>query len=597
MKLVVGTTADGGEFAFPDDVVTSTIGILAKKGAGKSNVAVVLAEEMFDAGVPWVAIDPKGDWFGLRAGRDGGPGLPVVVFGGAHGDVPLEPTAGRMLANLVLEHRLTCVVDVSELTKAEVRRFLDAFGDALYRGARAEPLHLFLEEAHEYLPQVVRGEDATMVERWQKIVKMGRTKGLGVTIISQRSAAVNKDVLTQCDTLIALRTTSPQDRKAVKDWVDVHADAGEALKSLPSLANGEAWVWFPEGDEQLRRTRFRQRRTFDSGATPKVGEKARPPAQLADVDLDAIKEQMAETIEKAKADDPTELRKQVKVLTDKVHLLEHTLAATEAIVDDPPAPEIVEVKRLPIGSRVAVATVLEHAERTLTAMRDLGRAFENYEEDAGGDRRADVPREGRAGNGARAVAPPRAEKRPDPPARREPSRAPVPRAEEDGRQPDGRLGEGERRVLAALAQHPEGLTKTQVGLMAEYSTSGGRFGNILSAMRTTGLISGGTKSNPHLQITDVGAELAEQLGVEPLPTGRALLDHWMNHRLVGKAEQLILATLDADGPMGRAELAEAVGYEPSGGRWGNLLSRLRSLQLIAGGTKGDELVRLSATLQ
>src|SRR3954447_21040619 len=106
------------DLALPLDAVTETFGILAKKGAGKSNAAVVMAEEMYDAGVPWVAVDPKGDWWGLRSSGDGkGPGLPIVVFGGRHGDVPLEPTAGNLIADLVLAERLTCVLDVSEFSK------------------------------------------------------------------------------------------------------------------------------------------------------------------------------------------------------------------------------------------------------------------------------------------------------------------------------------------------------------------------------------------------------------------------------------------------------------------------------------------------
>lgn len=46
------------DLTLPVDAVTGTFGILATKGAGKSNAAVVFAEEMYDAGVPWVAIDP-----------------------------------------------------------------------------------------------------------------------------------------------------------------------------------------------------------------------------------------------------------------------------------------------------------------------------------------------------------------------------------------------------------------------------------------------------------------------------------------------------------------------------------------------------------
>src|SRR4051812_32647234 len=127
------------DLALPLDAATETFGILAKKGAGKSNAAVVMAEEMYDAGIPWVAVDPKGDWWGLRSSEDGkGPGLPIIVFGGRHGDVPLEPTAGALLPDLVLEQRLTCVLDVSEFSKADTRRFLLAFAERLYRQADAD---------------------------------------------------------------------------------------------------------------------------------------------------------------------------------------------------------------------------------------------------------------------------------------------------------------------------------------------------------------------------------------------------------------------------------------------------------------------------
>lgn len=70
--------------------VTDTFGILGKKGSGKTSAGVVLFEELYAAGVQVVAVDPKGDWYGVRASADGrGPGMPVPVFGGMHGDVPL----------------------------------------------------------------------------------------------------------------------------------------------------------------------------------------------------------------------------------------------------------------------------------------------------------------------------------------------------------------------------------------------------------------------------------------------------------------------------------------------------------------------------
>jgi hypothetical protein len=102
-------------------------------------------------------------------------------------------------------------------------------------------------------------------------------------MITQRSAALSKDVLTQADVLLAMRTTGPTDIRAIKAWVSHHGDAGaEVVASLPGLRTGEAWVWNPERD-LLVRTQIRLARTFDSSSTPRFGEARAEPEQLAAV--------------------------------------------------------------------------------------------------------------------------------------------------------------------------------------------------------------------------------------------------------------------------------------------------------------------------
>ena len=171
-------------------------------GAGKSNAGAVFGEEFYAAGLPFVAIDPKGDWWGLRSSGDGtGPGLPIPIFGGLHGDLPLHEDMGKLIADLIVDQNLTCILDVSEFaSKAAQMRFLTDFGEHLYRrhGREPQPRHLIMEEADEYLPQMVRADEAKCVGVWTRIAKRGRQRGLGFTIISQRSAAVNKDALSQC---------------------------------------------------------------------------------------------------------------------------------------------------------------------------------------------------------------------------------------------------------------------------------------------------------------------------------------------------------------------------------------------------------------
>lgn len=545
--LVVGT--DG--FTLPIEAATGTHGILATKGAGKSNAAVVMAEALWDAGVPWVAIDPKGDWYGVRSSASGTePGLPVPVFGGRHGDIPLEPTAGSVVAALILEHRLSCVLDVSQFTKADVVRFLLAFGDYLFRHADddgAEPLHLFLEEAHEYLPQSFTGKDnvAQLVSVWQRIVKQGRFKGLGSTIVSQRSSAVNKDVLELVDTLIVLRTVGPLSRKAIQEWVRGQDVDEGLLDSLPSLLDGEAWVWSPGGYRLMERIRFRRRRTFDSGATPKVGQSRRPPATLADIDLGAIKDQMAETIERAEAEDPKALRRRIRDLERE--LTEAHSATPEPVIER----VLVTAEVVPPAAVDAARSLVDGLGRALSGAQEALAVLEGYEPPS---------------------APVRAPvARPQP--RPAPARRPVPAPSGDG---SSDLTGPQRKLLTVLATYGP-RSKRQLAMQAGYSSKGGGFNNPLSSLRSQGLVERGDP----IVITQAGFDALGE--VDPLPVGQALIDHWMG-QLKGPEQKILRPLIDIwPDTMSKEDLAAVAGYDPSGGGFNNPLSRLRSLELVRRG--------------
>ena len=95
----------------PLDALTQTFAFIGKRGTGKTNGGVVLTEEFIRAGLPVCVIDPVGVWFGLRAAGDGkGQGLPVVIFGGEHADIPIEPVVWMSAFSLslsLLESRFT----------------------------------------------------------------------------------------------------------------------------------------------------------------------------------------------------------------------------------------------------------------------------------------------------------------------------------------------------------------------------------------------------------------------------------------------------------------------------------------------------------
>src|SRR6185312_13986395 len=110
-----------------------------------------------------------------------------------------------------------------------------------------------------------------------RIVRRGRNSGVGMTMISQRPQVVNKDTLSQVEVLICHRLLHKLDRKNVKEaWVEGHDEGGHAeefMGSLASLERGTAWVWSPSWLNVFVRVHMRERETFDSSATPKIGEK------------------------------------------------------------------------------------------------------------------------------------------------------------------------------------------------------------------------------------------------------------------------------------------------------------------------------------
>lgn len=443
-------------------------------------------------------------------------------------------------------------------------------------------MHVFAEEADQIIPQRVMHDAARCVGAWSKLVRLGRTKGLGITLVTQRSAVLNKDVLTQVSTLVPMRTTSPQDRKAIEAWVSEHDAGADLVASLSSLDDGEGWVWSPHWLHVLKRIRFRRRRTFDSGATPTFGN-VRPAARAAEVDLAALKAHLAATIERAETNDPRALRR-------RIGELERELAKARR------APRVVEVEvEVPVVADGVAAAVAELGEWGAAFAGDLDRRVSSL-----ASLMNDVA--ARSAHGAPTTTPATPDKPFSDP--RSPSDGPE-RGEgrtngagrptgpvNGGRRPatatsgraDG-LGRAERSILAVLAQFPAGRTKTQISLLSGYSIKSSSLGNALGALRSAGYASGDAKNTT---ITPAG-RLALGDDWEPPPVGPKLLEWWLAR--LGRAERTVLSVI-ADrwpDPVNRDEVSEQSGYSATSSSLGNALGKLRSLALIEGDRTGFTL--------
>jgi uncharacterized protein len=263
----------GDEARWPLEAVTETFAIVGKRGSGKTSVAVVMAEEMLAAGQRIVVIDPTGVWWGLGRDDAGHPtGHHVTVVGGDHGHEPLREEDADDLATRATTGVGALVIDTSAISRAAARRFTARFLEAVHRANRT-PMHVFLDEADLVAPQRAQRDTAAVLTATDDLVRRGRVRGLGVTLITQRPAVLHKDVLTQVSTLVAMRLPAPQDAETIDRWVrqdsDDHARQ-QMLDALPTLPVGTGYVWSPGWLGAFGAVSFRPRTTLDTSATPTV---------------------------------------------------------------------------------------------------------------------------------------------------------------------------------------------------------------------------------------------------------------------------------------------------------------------------------------
>jgi hypothetical protein len=521
------------------------LGFVGTAGSGKTYNAGTGVERLLASGGRVIIPDPLGVWWGLGLCADGKSPAPwrekgkLVIFGGAHGDLPLNENAGALIGETVAGMAESAIIDLSGFgTKASEIRFMLAFLTALYRHASKEPVHLIFDEADMWAPQQERekGEGPKLLGMMETVVRRGRIRGFVPWLISQRPAVLNKNVLSQIDGLIAFKLTASQDRKAIGDWVKGQADQGEwpmIDASLPTLPTGTGIVWLPSRGE-LATVAFPPKITFDSSRTPKRGEQVQR-RELKPLDLDKLKGKLAAIEEEAKANDPRAMQAEVARLKRELAKAEKVKAAPPQIVHAN-AEEIEKAREA--GRSEGYAAGLRSAVEAISAL-------------SGGKMPAARPARSVAVSAAPLV-----------------ERAPAP------------TGGPGQRILNSLAWwgvlgHDRPLNE-QVAFIAGYSHTSSGYTNPRGALKSSGLID--YPEPGRLSLTDSGREKAEHPSAPP--TGEEL-----RRRVLGKLagpQQRILSVLIEAYPeqLCNEDCASRAGYSPTSSGYTNPRGNLKTLNLV-----------------
>ncbi len=261
--------------------------VLGIRDSGKSYTAVGIAERFHDAGIPFVSFDPIGKWRFLRVPGQGA-GYPIVVAGGAAGDLPLTVESAPSIVRAAMENGISLVIDLydMEVSKADWKRIVaDSVRVLLYENGSHGLRHIFIEEAAEFCPQRVGPDQGRVYAEIEKLARMGGNARLGYTLINQRAEEVNKAVLELCDNLFLHRQKGRNSLNALTKWLDV-ADvrAGkEIVSTLPTLPQGECWAWMAGTDRPVH-VKVPAKNSFEPDRRAMRGDVASETKQSVQVD-------------------------------------------------------------------------------------------------------------------------------------------------------------------------------------------------------------------------------------------------------------------------------------------------------------------------
>lgn len=565
------------KYPIPEGALAQHIAVLGKTGAGKTNTAKTLIEHVVDKGARVCILDPiKSDWWGLISSADGKrPGLPFHILGGPRGHVPVHASAGKAIAELVAHGDLPLsIIDMADFAPGGQAKFFIDFAPTLLRRARGV-VYLVLEEAHLFAPKERSGiGDENMMIHWAKtLATAGRSKGIRLIVVTQRTQALHNAVLGSCDTMIAHRFTAPADAEPVVKWFKGNAtkEATETVqRSLSSLKNGEAWVF--SGESQVfERIQFPRAATYDNTATP-TGDAEDIDVRTAVVDREKLRAIVGRAVEEAQANDPAELKQRIREL-------EKQLAAGGASKKDVEAARRDGIDKGYAIAAAAIAgkvsAVIKAGDAFMEQLRSVSAAIE--ESAATKVQHATVVTSShltpdKTGlNGLNRVKTPI-------PTRKE-SATKVPHGNGSSRLPPG-----EAKILTALIQYPNGLRREQLTVLTGYKRSARD--TYIQRLKARGYL---VTQGDTVSATDQGhAALPD---AEPLPTGRALQAYWLDRLPPGERKVLEFLIECWPGDIERHRLDET-GYKRSARD--TYLQRLRAKQLVVDTGRG--LVKASDDL-
>ncbi|HPM85963.1 MAG TPA: ATP-binding protein, partial [archaeon] len=138
------------------------------------------------------------------------------------------------------------VIDLNLIISEKKKQVLVAYlSDKLFKerrsfGKKIPPFALFVEEAHNFIPEGTASEHAVARSYLRTIAREGRKFGAALVVISQRPKRLDTTTLANCNTNIILRVTNPYDLDHIAQSCE--GLDKQSINSISSLRVGEALI-------------------------------------------------------------------------------------------------------------------------------------------------------------------------------------------------------------------------------------------------------------------------------------------------------------------------------------------------------------------
>ncbi len=194
---LLGTFADGSALTMETAALSAPHTFaMGGTGAGKSSFICRRLELAHAEDIPFVVVDPEGQYGPLR---DSCPG--AIVIGGEDGDVPLSIESITDVAATAFRNHASIVVRLDGFSLSDQRKVVAKVLRVLMRMQKKYWSYrlVVVDEVHLFAPQRGRCESSHPIA---EVAARGRRRGLRLVLATQRFARVDKDTVTQCGNLL-----------------------------------------------------------------------------------------------------------------------------------------------------------------------------------------------------------------------------------------------------------------------------------------------------------------------------------------------------------------------------------------------------------